>query len=426
VPARRHHRSRRVEDPGDACVARARWGPLIGSVFRKRTIRDADVRQKRVLVRVDLNVPLKDGRVADDMRIRAVVPTIAYLRDHGAMIGLCSHLGRPKGVEPKYSLTPVAARLVELLECTVPLLPECVGPVVREAVLAMNEADVVLLENTRFHPEEEKNDPTFARQLADGFDLYVNDAFAAAHRAHASTEGVAHVLPAYAGLLLEKELEMLGSLLAEPARPFLAIVGGAKVSTKIGVLRALADRVDALAVGGGMANTFLSAQGVGVGRSLREADKEAEARAVTEALRARGAELVLPVDVVCAASADDAGAAAATVHPAGEVPTDQMIVDVGPQTVALYEKSIAQAKTVFWNGPVGVFEVPRFALGTRRVAELLARSGATTVVGGGESVQAVEEMGLASRLTHVSTGGGASLELIEGKTLPGVAAIPDR
>ncbi len=364
--------------------------------------------------------------MADDTRIRAVIPTITYLRDHGAMIGLCSHLGRPKGVEPKYSLTPVAQRLTELLECTVALLPECVGPVVRAAVLALNEADVVLLENTRFHPEEETNDPAFARQLADGFDLYVNDAFAAAHRAHASTEGVAHVLPAYAGFLLEKELEVLGGLLAEPARPFLAIVGGAKVSTKIDVLRSLAARVDALAVGGGMANTFLSAAGTAVGRSLREPDKEAEAREISQALRSRGAELVLPVDVVCAPSADDAGAAHASARSVGDVPDDQMIVDVGPRTVDLYAKTISSAKTIFWNGPVGVFEVPRFATGTRKVAELLARSAATTVVGGGESVQAVEEMGLASRMTHVSTGGGASLELIEGKTLPGVAAIPDR
>lgn len=395
-------------------------------MITKRTIRDVDPRGQRVLVRVDLNVPLKDGRVADDTRIRAVIPTIRYLRDHGAMLGLCSHLGRPKGVEPKYSLTPVAQRLTDLLECTVALLPECVGAAVRGAVLAMNEADVLLLENTRFHPEEEKNDPAFARQLADGFDLYVNDAFAAAHRAHASTEGVAHVLPAYAGFLLEKELEMLGSLLADPARPFLAIVGGAKVSTKIDVLRALASRVDGLAVGGGMANTFLAASGVAVGNSLREPDKEDEARAIMERLRGRGAELVLPTDVVCASSADDAGAAVAAVHPVGEVPADQMIVDVGPRTIDLYEKAIGSAKTIFWNGPVGVFEVPRFSTGTRHVAELLAHSGATTVVGGGESVQAVEELGLAAKMTHVSTGGGASLELIEGKTLPGVAAIPDR
>ncbi|MDE3101474.1 MAG: phosphoglycerate kinase [Chloroflexota bacterium] len=398
----------------------------MAGAFRKRTIRDVDPRGKRVLVRVDLNVPLADGRVADDTRIRAVIPTIQYLRDRGAMLGLCSHLGRPKGVDPKYSLTPVAQRLTELLESTVRLLPECVGPAVKGEVLAMSEADVLLLENTRFHPEEEKNDPAFAKQLADGFDLYVNDAFAAAHRAHASTEGVAHVLPAYAGFLLERELEALGSLLAEPARPFLAIVGGAKVSTKIDVLRSLASRVDGLAVGGGMANTFLSASGVAVGTSLREADKEGEARDVIETLTKRGGEIVLPTDVVCAPSADDAGAAVASAHDVSDVPADQMIVDVGPKTIDLYARTIGRAKTIFWNGPVGVFEVPRFALGTRRVAELLARSGATTVVGGGESVQAVEELGLASKLTHVSTGGGASLELIEGKTLPGVAAIPDR
>jgi phosphoglycerate kinase len=374
-------------------------------------------------VRVDLNVPLKDGAVADDSRIRAVLPTLRYLRERGGMLGLCSHLGRPKGPDPKYSLTPVAERLRDLLDAPVRLLPDCVGDAVRKAVGAMVAGDVVLLENTRFHPEEEANDPAFAKQLAAGFDAYVNDAFGAAHRAHASTEGVAHLLPAYAGFLLERELEMLGGILAEPKRPFLAIVGGAKVSTKIDVLRALVDRADAVAVGGGMANTFLSAMGHAVGISLREPDKEEEARRILVRAKEREVDFHLPSDAVCAASAD---APAGRVRDVDHIPADEAMLDAGPRTLEEYAGAIAKARTIFWNGPMGVFESKPFAAGTRRIAELLARSGATTVVGGGESVQAVEELGLASKMTHVSTGGGASLELIEGKTLPGVAAIPDR
>ncbi len=373
-------------------------------------------------MRVDLNVPLKGAEVADDTRIRAVLPTITYLRGRGAMVALCSHLGRPKGPEPKYSLAPVARRLAELLGWTVPLMPDCVGPAVREAVLAMDPEDVILLENTRFHPEEEANDPAFAKRLADGFDAYVNDAFAAAHRAHASTEDVAHHLPAYAGFLLEKELEMLGGLLAEPRRPFLAIIGGAKVSTKIDVLRALVDRVDAVAIGGGMANTFLSATGHAVGMSLREPDREEEARRILMRAKEREIDFHIPSDAVCAASPQ---APAGRVRHVDHVPANEAILDVGPATLQEYAGAIGRARTIFWNGPLGVFEAAPFAAGTKRIAELLAASGATTVVGGGESVQAVDELGLASKMTHVSTGGGASLELIEGKTLPGVAAIPD-
>jgi phosphoglycerate kinase len=287
----------------------------------------------------------------------------------------------------------------------------------------MEREDVVLLENTRFHPEEEANDPAFAKELARGFDLYVNDAFGAAHRAHASTEGVAHVLPAYAGFLLEKELLALGGLLSEPKRPFLAIVGGAKVSTKIDVLRSLIERVDAIAVGGGMANTFLSATGHAVGTSLREADKEDEARRILVRAKEREIDFHLPSDAVCAASPD---APAGRVRDVDHIPDDEAMLDAGPRTLEEYAAAIARAKTIFWNGPMGVFEKKPFAAGTKRIAELLAASKATTVVGGGESVQAVEELGLASKMTHVSTGGGASLELIEGKTLPGVAAIPDR
>jgi phosphoglycerate kinase len=379
-----------------------------------RTVADASPEGKRVLVRVDFNVPLAKGKVEDDTRIRAAVPTIELLRSRGARaIALCSHLGRPKGRDASLSLAPVAARLCELLAAHVPLLRDSVGIDIPDGVS--------LLENVRFHPEEERNDPEFARRLAAPFDLYVNDAFGAAHRAHASTEGVAHLLPAYAGLLLEREVEVLTSLLRRPQRPFLAIVGGAKVSSKIDVLKALVAKADAVAIGGGMANTFLSATGHEVGRSLREADKEDEARAILRFAKEREIDLILPSDVVCAPSID---AASGTVHGADRVPADLRIVDVGPRTLEEYARAIAKARTIFWNGPVGVFESPPFAAGTRRVAELLAAAKATTVVGGGESVQAVEEAGVAKRMTHVSTGGGAALELIEGKTLPGVAAIP--
>jgi len=394
--------------------------------FAKRTIRDVDPSGKKVLVRVDFNVPLADGAVADDTRIRAALPTITYLLERGAAIALCSHLGRPKGPEPKQSLRPVARRLGELLRRELPLLPDSVGPAVRDVVGKLRSGEVVLLENVRFHPEEEKNDLAFAKELARGYDLYVNDAFGAAHRAHASTEGVARILPAYAGLLLEKELLALGGLVESPKRPFLAIIGGAKVSTKIDVLRALLARVDALAIGGGMANTFLLATGCKIGRSLAEPDRAGEASAILDDAKAQGKRVLLPDDVLCAPSGDDDGARRATVKKVDDVPDDQSIVDVGPRTIELYATEIRRAKTIFWNGPLGVFEIPTFATGTKRVAELLAASGAVTVVGGGESVQAVEELGLADRMTHVSTGGGASLELIEGKTLPGVAAIPDR
>jgi phosphoglycerate kinase len=377
-------------------------------------------------VRVDFNVPLENGMVADDTRIRAALPTVRALVEGGAAVGLVSHLGRPKGRDQRLSLAPVAARLAELTGRPVPLLGDSMGPEVEMAVRAMKPGEIVMLENVRFHPEEEKNDPAFAKELAAGFDLYVNDAFGTAHRAHASTEGVARVLPAYAGLLLEKELVALGGILDEPAHPFVAIIGGAKVSTKMDVLRSLVPRVDTLAIGGGMANTFLLATGRPVGRSLVEPDKETEARLVTDEVEGNGKELLLPVDVVAAPSADADGAGAAAVYDVDEVPSHLTIVDVGPRTIDRYARVVREAKTIFWNGPLGVFEVPAFANGTRRIAELMAESGATTVVGGGESVQAVEEAGLADKMTHVSTGGGASLELIEGKILPGVAAIPDR
>jgi phosphoglycerate kinase len=395
--------------------------------FNKRTVRDLDPRGKRVLVRVDFNVPLENaGAIADDTRIRAALPTIRLLLDRGAAVGLVSHLGRPTGSDPGLSLAPVAKRLAELIRRPVPLLSDSVGPDVEKAVRAMKPGEVVMLENVRFHPGEQKNDSAFAKRLAAGFDLFVNDAFGTAHRAHASTEGVARVLPAYAGLLLEKELVALGGILDRPQHPFLAIIGGAKVSTKMDVLRSLVPRVDTLAIGGGMANTFLLAMGRSVGRSLAEPEKETEARLITDEVEGNEKELLLPVDVVAAPSADAEGASGAAIYDVDEVPSHLAIVDVGPRTIDRYARVIRKAKTIFWNGPLGVFEVPAFANGTRRIAELMAECGATTVVGGGESVQAVEEAGLADRMTHVSTGGGASLELIEGKTLPGVAAIPDR
>ena len=380
-----------------------------------RSVEDAPFEGKRVLVRVDLNVPLDGDRIEDATRILAALPTIEALIDGGALaIALCSHLGRPKGRDPKLSLAPIAVRMAEELGLPAPLLPDCVGVEIPDGLS--------VLENVRFHPEEEANDPAFAARLAAPFDLYVNDAFGAAHRAHASTEGVAHLLPAYAGLLLEKEVRILTSLLRDPERPFLAIVGGAKVSSKIDVLRSLVAKADCIAIGGGMANTFLSATGHEVGRSLREPDKEDEARAIIGAAKERGIELILPSDVVCATSLD---AGSGTVHDIDQVPPDQSIVDVGPRTMQEYERAIGAARTIFWNGPVGVFESEPFATGTRTIAQLLAASGATTVVGGGESVQAVQEADLAKRMTHVSTGGGAALELIEGKILPGVAAIPE-
>ena len=378
----------------------------------KRTIAALDAKGKRVLVRVDFNVPIETppdmpAVVADDTRIRAALPTINALREKGAMVALCSHLGRPKGPDRKLSLALVAKHAADLLGVPVPMAPDCIGPETKEQVSELTPGDVLMLENVRFHPEEEQNDPAFAKALADGFDAYVNDAFGAAHRAHASTEGVAHVLPAYAGLLLDRELSVLGSLLASPARPFLAIIGGAKVSSKLDVLSALVTKADVLAIGGGMANTFLAATGTDIKASLNEPDREADARAILAAAKARGTEVLLPVDMRWARDGQ------------------ARILDIGERTEHLFAARIAAAKTVFWNGPMGLFEQPEFAHGTEAIARAMADCGAVTVVGGGESVQAVEQLGLASKMTHVSTGGGAALELIEGKKLPGVEAIPN-
>jgi phosphoglycerate kinase len=389
----------------------------------KQTVRDVAVAGRRVLVRVDFNVPLQGGRVTDDTRLRAALPTIRYLAEQGARVLLCSHLGRPAGgPDPRYSLAPVAARLGELLGRAVPLVPDCVGPAAEAAARGLEPGQVVLLENVRFHPEEERNDPEFARRLAALADVYVNDAFGTAHRAHASTAGVARHLPAVAGFLLEREVEYLGRAVADPPHPYVAILGGAKISDKIAVIDQLLARADRVLIGGGMANTFLKAQGLAVGDSLVEDARLDTARAL---LARGGARLVLPVDLVLG-DRFDAGAQVRTVAVADGVPAGWRILDIGPATVARFEAELRGAALVVWNGPMGVFEFPAFAHGTCAVARLLAECGATTVVGGGESVAAVEQSGLADRMSHVSTGGGASLELLEGKTLPGVAALLDR
>jgi phosphoglycerate kinase len=391
-------------------------------VGRLCTVRDVDwggELEKVALVRVDFNVPMQDGRVADDTRIRAALPTLQYLRGHGARVVLLSHLGRPDGkVDLKYSLKPVAERLGELLGTACLFGTDCVGPAADNTVSALRANDVALLENVRFHPEEEANDPAFAAQLAKLGNVFVNDAFGTAHRAHASTEGLAHYLPAVAGLLMEKEIAFIGGALEHPNRPFLAIVGGAKVSSKLAVLENLIDRVDRLLIGGGMANTFLKARGLEVGKSLLEPDLVDTARE----LLSRGDKSLLPVDVVVTTNLKAADAPVRTVA-VGEVSADEMIVDIGPQTIAAFDAEVARAGTVLWNGPMGIFENPLFAAGTLAVAQAMAASSATTIVGGGESVQAVEQAGLADKLSHVSTGGGASLEFIEGKVLPGVAAL---
>lgn len=391
--------------------------------MNKKTIRDVDVKGKRVLVRVDFNVPLKDGNVADDRRIRAALPTIQYLLDHGAAVVLMSHLGRPKGEpKPELRMDPVAKRLSELLGRSVTKLDDCVGVQVENAVNAMKPGDVILLENTRFKPGETKNDALLAEGLAHLGEIFVNDAFGTAHRAHASTEGVAHHLPAVAGFLMEKELTYLGRALADPERPFLAILGGAKISDKIGVIQNLLPQVDSLLIGGGMANTFFKAQGLNVGDSLVEDDALDTAR---ELLESAGDKLVLPVDCVIA-DRFDAEAEAKTV-PVDQVPAGWRILDIGPASVAHFSNRLAAAKTVVWNGPMGVFEFPRFAQGTFAVARALAGlEDATTIIGGGDSAAAVEQSGLADKMSHISTGGGASLEFLEGKELPGVAALLDK
>ncbi len=394
--------------------------------MNKKTIEDIDVRGKRVLVRVDFNVPMdENGNITDDRRIRAALPTIQYLLKNNAKVILMSHLGRPKGeYDPKYSLAPVAKHLSKLLGQEVIMAKDVIGESAKEAVAGMKEGQVVLLENVRFHKEETKNDPEFAKALAQLGDIYVNDAFGSAHRAHASTEGVAHYLPAVAGYLIQKELEFMGKALENPDRPFVAILGGAKVSDKIGVIENLINKVDVLLIGGGMAYTFLKAKGYEVGNSLLEEDKVELAKQLMEKAKEKGVKLLLPVDNVIAQEfkAD----APHKVVDSDKIEAGWMGMDIGPKTREMFGEEIKKAKTVVWNGPMGVFEMPAFAEGTKAVAKYVGECGGTTIIGGGDSAAAVEQLGFADKMTHISTGGGASLEFLEGKVLPGIAALNDK
>ncbi len=392
----------------------------------KRTVSDVDVAGKTAVVRVDFNVPLdKQGHVTDATRIEAALPTIRYLLEHNARVVLMSHLGRPDGkVVESMRMAPVARELERLLGQPVKMAPDSVGPEVERLVRDLQPGEVLMLENLRFHPEEEANDPRFAKQLAALGDIYVNDAFGTAHRAHASTEGIAHYLPAVAGFLMQKELDALGGIVENPEHPFAAIIGGAKVSSKIKVLQKLLTKVDILIIGGGMANTFLKAKGYEVGSSLLEPDKVDVAWDLMRQAQDKGVQLGLPIDVVVAQRFE--ADAPTRVVEVDQVPEGWTIVDIGPRTVEEFRAVLLPARTIFWNGPMGVFEMPRFAAGTKAIAEILSKSDAVTVVGGGDSVAAVEQMGYADRMSHISTGGGASLELIEGRTLPGVAALQDK
>ena len=393
--------------------------------MEKQTVRDIDVSGKRALVRVDFNVPLDErGRILDDLRIKAALPTIQYLRDRDAKVILCSHLGRPQGkAVQSLRLAPIASRLRELLGVTIATEPDCVGPDAEAAAEVLSGGDTLLLENLRFHPEEEANDPEFARRLASLADLFVNDAFGAAHRAHASTEGVTHHLPAVAGLLMEREIDYLSRCVAEPERPLGAIIGGAKTSDKLACLHHLLPNVDVLVIGGGMANTFLKANGHSVGESLAEDNQLDVAKAFMKDAAERDVRLLLPVDVVIADSfAADARARTAPVE---SVPDGWRIMDVGPRSVAAYSEQLRSCRTVVWAGPLGVAEFPQFARGSESLARMLADLDAVTVVGGGETAALVREAGLADKFDHVSTGGGAFLEFLEGRELPGVAALLD-
>ena len=394
--------------------------------MNKKTIEDIDVSGKRVLVRCDFNVPLDGTKITDETRIVAALPTIKYLLDHNAAVILCSHLGRPKGeFNMKYSLAPVAERLSEKLNKKVVLAKDVIGPDAQKCVSEMKPGDVVLLENVRFHKEEEKNDPEFAKKLASFAEIYVNDAFGTAHRAHASTEGVAHYLPAVAGFLIGKELDVMGKALENPARPFVAILGGAKVSDKIGVITNLLEKVDTLIIGGGMSYTFQKALGGSIGKSLCEEDKIDLAREMLEKAKEKGVRILLPVDNICGQEFSN-DTMRITVH-SKQIPDGWEGMDIGPKTQALFAAEIANAATVVWNGPMGVFEFPNFADGTRAIAQALADNrNCVSIIGGGDSAAAVEQMGYADKMTHISTGGGASLEFLEGKELPGVAALNDK
>lgn len=394
--------------------------------MNKLGLRDVNVSNKRVLVRVDFNVPLtEDGQVGDDTRIVAALPTIRYLVENGAKVILMSHLGRPKGkVNLAYSLRPVAACLSQLLGQSVAFASDCIGEVAEKAVAQLATGEVLLLENLRFHEAEEKNDAEFAQQLAALGDIYVNDAFGTAHRAHASTAGIAeYVQPAVCGFLMEKEIKFLGTALAAPERPFVAILGGSKVSDKIGVVRNLLGKVDSLLIGGGMANTFLAAQGKEMGRSLVEEEAISLAEELLTEAKERGVQIYLPSDAVVAACLD---AETSHIVPIDQVPADQMVLDIGPATRQQYAAVLADARLIVWNGPMGVFERENFAGGTYALAQAVAASAATSIVGGGDSAAAIAQAGLTEAITHVSTGGGASLEFLEGRVLPGVAALSDR
>jgi phosphoglycerate kinase len=390
--------------------------------MNKKTVKDIDLKNKRVLMRVDFNVPMAGGKVTDDKRIKAALPTIQYVLEQGASLMLMSHLGRPKGgVDPEFSLKAASESLSALLGKPVQMAPDCVGAEVEKMAKALKPGDVLMLENTRFHKGEEKNDLELAKQMAALGDVYVNDAFGSAHRAHSSTEGVTHFLPAVSGFLMEQELEYLGRAVANPEHPYIAILGGAKISDKILVVEILASKCDKLIIGGGMANTFLAAKGLNMQDSLVEAEALETAKSLLGKL---GDKLILPADAIIA-DKFDADANSQTVD-VDKIPVGWRMLDVGAKTLDLYKSALSGAKLVVWNGPVGVFEMPKFAVGTFALARMLAESGATTVIGGGDSASAVKQAGVAKQMTHVSTGGGASLEFLEGKELPGVAALLDK
>ena len=398
-------------------------------MLTKKSVEDINVTGKRVLVRCDFNVPMEDGRITDDNRIVGALPTIKYLLAHNARVILCSHMGRPKGeFNPKYTLAPVAKRLSELLGNDVALAADVVGPDAQAKAAALKDGEVLLLENVRFHKEEEKNDPAFAKQLASLAEIYVNDAFGTAHRAHASTAGVADYLPAVCGYLIEKEISVMGGALNNPTRPFVAILGGAKVADKLKVIENLLTKVDTLIIGGGMAYTFLAAQGKGIGTSLYDAEKLDYCKDMLKKAEEKGVKLLLPVDtVVASAFPDPIDAPVETeIVCSSAIPADKMGLDIGPKTRELFAEAAKTAKTVIWNGPMGVFENDALAKGTIAVAAALAESDATTIVGGGDSAAAVEKLGFADKITHISTGGGASLEFLEGLELPGIACLNDK
>ena len=395
--------------------------------MNKKTVKDIDVNNKKVLVRCDFNVPIdsETGKITDNRRIRAALPTIQYLLDHNAKVILCSHLGRPKGeFNLKYSLKPVAEELSKLLNKDVKLAKDVIGESAKELTSNMEEGDVVLLENVRFHKEEEQNDPEYSKALASMAEIYVNDAFGTAHRAHSSTTGVADYLPAVSGFLIEKELEFLGGALENPAHPFVAILGGAKVSDKIGVIENLLDKVDTLIIGGGMAYTFYKAQGHHIGTSICEEDKLDLAKNILEKAQEKGVQLLLPVDNHVSSEYSNNGEE--KMVDSTEIPDGFMGLDIGPKTIEKFEEAVKDAKTVVWNGPLGVCEFDKFATGTKAVATMLSKIEATTIIGGGDSAAAIEKLGLADKMTHISTGGGASLEFLEGKTLPGIACLQDK